>query len=84
MKSLTSIRNCVGAGKFRTEVLENFAKDRNNLDDQEGGNRKRDADDDDRIGHGRFDFLAQSGGRFEESGQPVENFGEQDRHARPL
>ena len=63
--------------QFGAEILEDFAEDRDNPHDQEGGNREGDANDDDRIGHGRFDFLAQSGAGFEEAGQPVENFGQQ-------
>ena len=71
-------------GKFRAEILEDFAEDRHDFHDQEGGNRKSDADDDDRIGHGRLDFLAQTGARFEEAGQTIENFREQTAVLRPL
>ena len=63
--------------QLRAEVLEDFAEDRNDLHDQEGGDRERDADDDDRIGHGRLHLLAQARARFEEAGQTIENFREQ-------
>ena len=63
--------------EFRAEILEDFAKDRHDPHNQEGGDRKRDADDDDRIGHRRFDFLAQSRAGFEEPGQPIQNLREQ-------
>src|SRR5438046_4021579 len=66
-----------GRGKFGSKISENFAEDRDNAHDQEGGNGKGDADNDDRIGHGRFDFLAQTGAGFKESGQAIQNFGEQ-------
>src|SRR5205814_9412715 len=64
-------------GKFSAKISENFTEDRDNSHDQESGDGKRDADHDDRIGHGRFDFLAQTRARFEESGQAIQNFGEQ-------
>jgi hypothetical protein len=59
------------------EVFEDFAKDRNDLDDEKCGNGKSDADNNDRIGHGRFDLLAQARAGFEKTGQPVQNLGEQ-------
>ena len=64
-------------GKLGAEVLEDFAEDRHDFHDQEGGDGKGDADDDDRVGHGRLHLLAQAGARFEEAGQPVENLREQ-------
>ena len=70
--------------QFRAEILEDFAEDRNDLHDQESRDRKRDANDDDRIGHGGFHFLAQTRARFQEAGQPIENFRKQDRPLRPL
>src|SRR5205807_5698060 len=63
-------------GKFGSKISENFAEDRDNAHNQEGGNGKCNADHDDRIGHRRFDFVAQTRAGFEESGQAVENFGE--------
>ena len=64
-------------GEFRAEVLEDFAEDRHDLDDEEGGDGHRDADHDDGISHRGFHLLSEAGARFEESGQPVENLGEQ-------
>src|SRR5204863_5578709 len=43
--------------QFRAEILEDFAEDRHHANDQEGGNRERDTDDNHRIGHGRFNLL---------------------------
>ena len=63
--------------KLGSEVGENFAEDRNNSHDQERGNGEGNADDDDRIGHRRFDFLAQSGAGFKEAGETVKNFRKQ-------
>src|SRR4029077_4603754 len=66
-----------GRGKFRSKISENFAEDRDNAHDQEGGNGECNTDHDDGIGHGRFDFFGQTPAGFEESGQAIENFGEQ-------
>src|SRR6185437_16539076 len=63
--------------QFRTEVLEDFAEDRNHLHNQERGNRHRDANDDDRVSHRRLDFLAQARTRFQEAGEPVQNLRQQ-------
>src|SRR5207253_9583101 len=65
-----------GRGKFGSKISENFAEDRNNAHDQEGGNGECNADHDYGKGHGRFDFLAQTRAGFEESGQAVDNCGE--------
>ena len=67
----------MGAGSFAPKSRKDLAEDRDDLDDEEGGDRKRDADDDDRIGHRGFDLLLQPRGGFEEAGEPVENFREQ-------
>ena len=65
------------SGQLGAEVLEDFAENRNDPDDQEGGDREGDADHDDRISHGRLDLLAQTRAGFEEAGQPIENLGQQ-------
>src|SRR5205814_2972102 len=63
--------------KLRAEVLEDLAKDRDHLHNQEGCNRHRDANDNDRVGHGGLDLLAQPRAGFEEAGETVENLREQ-------
>src|SRR5438552_17325766 len=63
-------------GKFGSKISENFAEDRDNAHDQEGGNGECNEDHDDGIGHRRFDLLAQTRAALEASGQAVENFGE--------
>src|SRR5207237_10831509 len=63
--------------KLGSEVGENFTTDRDNSHDQKRGNGDGNADDDDRIGHRRFDFLAQPGSGFQESGEAIENLGQQ-------
>jgi hypothetical protein len=70
--------------KLGPEVGENFPEDRDNSHDQECGNGEGNADDDDRIGHRRFDFLAQSGTGFKEAGETVKNFGPANHHVHPL
>src|SRR5262249_39357552 len=52
--------------KLGSEVGENFAEDRNDSHDQERSNGDGNADHDDRVGHRRFDFLAQAGAGFQE------------------
>src|SRR5437764_15306543 len=70
---ITDINKKLGRrGKFGSKVSENFAEDRNNSHNEESGDGKSDADNNDRIGHGRFDFLAQTRARFEESSQAVQ------------
>src|SRR5207249_5918152 len=60
-----------------SKISENFAEDRDNSHNEKSGDGKSDADHDNRVGHRRFDFLAQTRAGFEESGQAVQNFGEQ-------
>ena len=77
MKSLRSMKELRWRRQFRAEIFEDLAEDRDDADNEESRDQKRDANDDDRIGHGGFDFLAQTRAGFEESGKPIENFGEQ-------
>src|SRR5256886_17490077 len=63
-----------GRGKFGSKISENFAEDRDNAHDQKGGNGECNTDHDDRIGHPRSDFLAQTLAGFEGSCQAVVNF----------
>ena len=65
------------SGKLGAKVFKDFAKDGHNLDQEEGRNRKGDANHDDRVGHGRLHLFAEAGARFEEARQTVENLREQ-------
>src|SRR5438105_4126978 len=62
-------------GKFRPKVFEDFAEDRHYSNNQEGGDRECDANDDDRVSHCRLNFLSQTRTRFEETGEPFQNLG---------
>ena len=64
-------------GKFGAEILEDFAEDRDDFNDQESRDGKGNADDDDRISHGRLDLLAQACAGFEKAGQTIQNLREQ-------
>ena len=77
MKSLKSIRNCVGAGSLAPKSLKISPKTGTTSNDKKSRDQERDANDDDRIGHGRLDLLAQAGAGLEEAGQAVENLREQ-------
>src|SRR5947208_7700445 len=75
---ITDINKKLGRrGKFGSKISENFAEDRDNSHNEKSGDGKSDADHDNRVGNRRFDFLAQTRAGFEESGQAVQNFGEQ-------
>src|SRR5207244_7837553 len=65
------------SGQLGAEILENFAEDRHYPNNQECSDRKGDADHDDRIGHGRFNFLAQTRAGFKKSGKALQNLCEQ-------
>src|SRR5262249_53491153 len=63
--------------QLRTKIFEDFAEDWNHANNQKGGDGKRDTNHDDRVGHCRFDFLAQTSARFEEAGETFQNLSKQ-------